>query len=377
MKPLRILYVITKANWGGAQRYVYDLAVAAQAAGHVVRVISGPEGALTRKLAEADIESVSLPSLSRDVSLGSEWHVFTELREQIREFEPDIVHGNSSKAGGLAALASRTVGGAHTIFTAHGWAFNEARPLWQRLLIWLAHYATVLLADRTICNSKATCHDARQMPFVRERLVVIHNGIGPIDFYTREDARERLAPALSFPFWVGTIAELHPTKQIPVLIRAFKDVAAKHADAALVLIGDGEERTRLERYVKRLDLEKRVVFCGHVDEAARSLPALDLFVLPSHTESLGYVLMEAGRAGLPVVASRVGGIPEIVESGVSGALVRPDSYHLLATALETLIADPSLRSRYASNLKVRVEEKFSLERMTQKTIALYHSLRLG
>lgn len=377
MKPLRILYVITKANWGGAQRYVYDLAVAAKAAGHTVRVVSGPEGVLTRKLAEAAIETISLPSLSRDVSLGSEWRVFTELRAQIQEFEPDIVHGNSSKAGGLAALAARTTGSAHSIFTAHGWAFNEARPLWQRLLIWLAHYATVLLADRTICNSKATLHDARHMPLVRERLVVIHNGIGAIDFHTRGDARERLAPTLSLPFWIGTIAELHPTKQISVLIRAFKDIAAKHLDTALVLIGDGQERERLERYVKRLDLEQRVVFCGHVDEAARYLPALDLFVLPSHTESLGYVVIEAGRAGVPVVASRVGGIPEIIDSGVSGALVRPGSYHLLATTLETLIKDPALRSRYATNLKARVEDKFSLERMTQKTIALYHSLRLG
>src|SRR3990167_6160823 len=99
MPPLRILYVITKANWGGAQRYVYDLATVASKAGHTVRVVSGPEGMLTHKLREAGIETVSLSSLQRDVSLDTEWNVFRELREQVREFRPDIVHGNSSKAG--------------------------------------------------------------------------------------------------------------------------------------------------------------------------------------------------------------------------------------------------------------------------------------
>ncbi len=377
MTPLRILYVITKANWGGAQRYVYDLATAAKAAGHLVRVVSGPEGRLTRKLAEVDIETVSLPSLGRDVSLGSEWKVFKELQAEIRDFEPDIVHGNSSKAGGLAALAARTVGPAQTFFTAHGWAFNENRPFWQKIIIWLLHYATVLLSHRTICVSEAMKRGARLMPLVQEKLVVIHNGVAPIDFFTREKARAELAPDLTLPFWIGTIAELHPTKQIHVLLAAFKDLAARHPDTALVLMGEGQERERLERYAKRLGIKDRVVFCGHVDEASRYLKALDLFVLPSHTESLGYVLIEAGQAGLPVVASRVGGIPEVVENSVSGTLVRPGSAHLLAIALETLVADAALRTRFGEALKARVETKFSLERMAARTLALYSSVLLG
>jgi glycosyltransferase involved in cell wall biosynthesis len=214
------------------------------------------------------------------------------------------------------------------------------------------------------------------MPFITEKLVVIHNGIGPIDFYTRDEARERLAPALGQPLWIGTAAELHPNKQIHVLLRSFKDVAATREDVALVVMGEGQERERLARYATRLGIEDRVAFAGHVDEAARYFLALDLFVLPSHTESLGYVLMEAGLAGLPVVATRVGGIPEVIENGTSGALVRPGSSHLLAVALEALLADPVLRARYGSALRARIEESFSVSRMAQKTLALYASLTL-
>lgn len=374
--PLRILYVITKANWGGAQRYVYDLAIASQAAGHTVRVISGPEGILTRKLTQADIDTVSLPALTRDVSLMAEWQVFKELRAEIEEFEPDIVHGNSSKAGALAALAARATGSARVIFTAHGWAYNERRPAWQRLLIWLAHYATVLLCDRTICVSKAMRRDARFMPLVQNKFDVIHHGIGTIEFLDHNTARAELAPDLTLPFWIGTIAELHPTKQINVLLRAFKDISETHADAALVIIGDGQERERLVAYAKKLGIEGQVVFCGHVDQAARYLPALDLFVLPSRSEALGYVLLEAGQAGLPVIATKVGGIPEIIESGVTGALVLPGSSRLLSIMLESLMDDESLRDRLARNLTQRIEERFSLTRMTTKTLALYRSLTL-
>jgi len=371
--PLRILYVITKANWGGAQRYVYDLATAAHNEGHEVLVIAGAGGVLTQKLEAAGVATLSLSSLSREVHLGTELKVFSELRHAIKEFDPDIVHGNSSKAGGLAALAARTSGNARAIFTAHGWAFNENRPKWQKALIWLLHYATVLLSHQTICVSEAARNDARMMLGAQKKLSVIHNGIGPIDFLSLSEARARLAPEATQSFWIGTIAELHPTKQIHVLIRAFKDIAHAHPETLLVLMGDGEERERLTALVSRFGIQDRVIFCGHVDEASRYLKALDVFVLPSRSEGLAYVLIEAGRAGIPVVASKVGGIPEVVQNGVSGVLVKPGSHEQLISAIRELIRDPELRTRLATNLTTRVETEFSLNQMVAKTLALYRS----
>ncbi len=229
-RPKRILYVITKSNWGGAQRYVYDLAVAGKAKGHTVRVASGREGELTDRLREAGISVAPLPSMQRDVRLASDFKVFLELLAIIREFKPDVVHGNSSKAGGLVALAGRLAFVKRVAFTAHGWAFNENRPLWQKVPIAIAHYITVVLSHVTICNSKATQHDIRWMPFVGWKVTVVHHGVEPFSLLERNVARRELAPLLTARTWVGTIAELHPVKGLEVLIQAIEHVPVASGD---------------------------------------------------------------------------------------------------------------------------------------------------
>src|SRR5690606_36605538 len=130
------------------------------------------------------------------------------------------------------------------IFTAHGWAFSELRPLWQKGLIWLIHTTTVLLSHVTICVSEAIHRDARAMPFSRSTLRVVHNGIDAAAPRTRDEARAALAFDLSALLWISTIAELYPTKQIQVAIEAFARLSLPHA--ALFVMGEGPERARLE-----------------------------------------------------------------------------------------------------------------------------------
>jgi glycosyltransferase involved in cell wall biosynthesis len=242
---MRILYVITKANWGGAQRYVYDLATAAKEAGHEVLVATGAEGALTQKLREAGVATRSIESMRRDVGVWAEVRALHSLMRIVRDFAPDVIHGNSSKGGGFAGVAGRLCGVAHIVFTAHGWAFNEDRPWAQKKLITFFHWLTILLSHTTICVSHAIARDVAHLPFVQKRLRVIYNGIAPAPLLSRSDARARLAPQLTAPLWIGVVAELHPIKQLTVLIKAFARLAARRADIHLVLIGEGEERTRL------------------------------------------------------------------------------------------------------------------------------------
>ncbi len=365
-KP-RILYVITKANWGGAQRYVYDLAIAAREAGWEAIVATGSEGELSRRLVETGIRVETIVGLGRDIRLKDDIRAFHSLLGLMREIRPTVVHSNSSKAGGLAALAARISGVHRIIFTAHGWAFNEDRKGHQKAVIWLLHYLTVLLSHRTICVSEAMRNDARSMPLLQKKFGVIHNGIGASTLLPREEARHRLAPGLSTPLWVGTIAELHPTKQLHILMRAF----AKTADCSLVIMGDGEERTRLEALALRLQITERVHFLGHVENASSYLAALDIFVLPSRSEGLGYVLLEAGMAGLPVIATNVGGIPEVIQDNETGILVRSGDVDELASGIGTLLADPALRMQLGSALKKRVMEKFSKTEMIEKTFSRY------
>lgn len=370
-KKHRILYVVTKASWGGAQRYVYDMALGARALGHEVLVVTGAPEELTTRLTRAGILVRSISLLKRDVSLLHEFQVFGELIQIMREYKPTVVHSNSSKAGGLVSFAARLSGVPQILFTAHGWAFNEDRPRWQKLFIWFLHYATVLLSHTTICVSSAMKRDARHMPFVGHKLHVIHNGVQEYPMASREDAQMILAPHISFPIWIGTIAELHPTKQVSVLIEAFARIQDAYPNATVVVMGEGSERMRLEELVRLHGLQDRVRLRGHVEDASAYLNALDIFVLPSRSEGLGYVLLEAGLAHLPVIASNVGGIPEIIEDTVTGSLFPSADVDALAGLLVQYLDDAHLRARMGDALHKRVISDFSLEKMVSKTLALY------
>jgi len=366
----RILYVITLARWGGAQRYVFDMACAARSAGHEVMVAT-QEGELSERLTAAGITVSFVPEFKRDIGITSDVRAFLRLLKVIREFAPDVVHVNSSKAAGIGGLAARIIGTRRIIFTAHGWAFNEDRPAWQKAVIWLVHYATVLLTDNTICVSNAIKEHAKDMPLVHNRFVVIHLGVEEGACLTREEARFMLAPHISFPIWIGSIAELHPNKRLDTLIRAFANIADRYPETTLMLIGGGHERARLEELIRELGLEARVRLRGHVENASAYLGALDIFVLPSRTEALGYVLLEAGLAGLPVSAANVGGIPEIVKDGETGMLFPSGDVTALEETLRAYLESPELVTRMSKALKEHVEAGFSKDRMVRETLKLY------
>ncbi len=373
--PARILYVITKANWGGAQRHGFDLAVASKKSGHEVLVVCGNEGTLTERLKEAGVSYRTIAAMKRDISLLDEFRSFKTLLKIVEEFHPDTVHGNSSKAGGLATLAGRLKGVRTILFTAHGWAFNERRPLWQKAIIGLFHYAMVVFAHKTICVSSAIRQDAAWMPFVGKRFFVIHNGVTATPLISKEEARMAIAPELArgFPnaLWIGSIAELHPTKGLDTLVEAFAAIAHDLPSTVLVIMGDGSEWAKLQKLVQIYDLPDRVVLTGFVKDASSYLPALDIFVLPSRSEALGYALLEAGLASLPSIGTRVGGIPEIIEDSKTGLLVPPGKSIALSQALTELLADVSLRNRLGTALNEKVHTEFSTKAMIEKTLKLY------
>lgn len=375
----RILYVITKANWGGAQRYVFDMATASKLQGYEVLVVSGTNGPLLERLEEADIATYSITSMQRDVSIARERAAFKELHTVISEFKPDIIHGNSSKAGFLASLAGRLAGVRRIVFTAHGWAFNEQRPLWQKAMLGFIHYLTVLLSHQTLCVSHAVAADAAWMPFVQKRILVIHIGIEPIAFLPKDEARAALASDLAriapTPLWIGSIAELHPNKGLDTLIEAFASIAPEYPSTVLVLVGEGQDWAHLQKLVEIYDLPSRVVLAGFVPDASRYLPALDIFALPSRTEALGYTFLEAGLAALPAVGTRVGGIPEVLDDGATGLLVPMGDVPALANALRTLIEDASLRRALGVSLQEKVASEFSKEAMVAETMASYRLSR--
>ena len=364
----RILFVITKANWGGAQRYVYDLAIAAKEKGMAVTVAFGTDGLLRTKLEAAGVRTTSLSTLTREVSFRDELETFHALRALIKEERPDIIHVNSSKAG-LGLLAARLEKVPHIIFTAHGWAFNEKRPWWQKVLLRLIYLATVYLAHTTICVSDAVRRDLGFVP--GKSLLVIQHGIDAPAFLPKEEARKKLFIGTVEGRWIGMTAELHPTKRVEDAIDAVAELSRGYPDLHLVVMGEGELKEWLIERVKHYGLEKRIHLPGFIIDAPEYLKAFDFFLMPSRTEALGLALVEAGYAGLPVVAARAGGIPEVVTHKKTGLLVPRENPHSLARAIRTLLEHPEDAALYGAALESSTRERFSRERMIKETFAVY------
>lgn len=365
MATKKILLVITKGNQGGAQRYVYDLARSLPQRGYeTVVAIGGESGSWLQNACTAlGIRTVTLTSVARDVSVSQDSASLGALVTLFKQERPDIVHLNSSKIGLLGAVAARLTGVPRIIFTAHGWAYNEKRSLVMRITFWLAHAVSMFLVDVTIANSAAT---ARRAP-IKWKLTAVPLGIENVQFLSKAEARAALAIDPNTTIY-GSVAELHKNKGLDVLIDAVPYMAL---NAHVFIIGGGEKRAALIAKMTARKLKDRVTLAGHKDDAAELLKAFDIYVQPSRTESAGYALLEAGLAGLPVVATQVGGIPEIIEDGVTGLLVPPENPRALANALQKLVDDPTLAARYGTALKARVEKDFTLGRMISATIAVY------
>ncbi len=369
----KILYVITKANWGGAQRYVYDLATAAHDAGHEVAVAVGEEGLLTERLSAAGIRTIPFTLRQHRTFIGdllTFGPLFSLIRISRRE-RPDVIHVNSAKAGGLGALAARIAGVPRIIFTAHGWEFNAPRPYLSKIGIRFFSWLTILLSHTTICVSGAIRHDVAWMPWVGRRLVIIHNGVVCEPLLPRDEARRMLFPHTTMSCWIGMLSELHPTKRVDDALRAFKRIADHHPDTGLFIIGEGTERTKLERLIRELHLEGRAILLGFIQDAPLYFSAFDMFVHASQSEALGLAVLEAGCAALPVVATRVGGIPEIITDDNYGVLVPPRDPKALAAAIESLMSEPRRAAELGENLRTRVRHSFPKQRMVSDTLSQY------
>ena len=376
----KVLFLVTKSNMGGAQRYVFDLATHLDtdifepivAFGNA-QGSTGP-GALSNKLAQYNIAIRYLPTLTRDVS-HSEWRSFKDMLTLLRAERPDVVHLNSSKAGGLGSLAARLAGVRHIIFTAHGWPFRENRNPLSRGLIFLASYLTVLFSHTTICICDYDARAFGKLPFVRHKIKVIRNGIAPESFeVTRADMCAQLhITGHQDDVWVTSIGELNANKHISLALEVFSESIKRNPDLFYVIIGEGEERESLTQQAHALGLREKVHFTGQLADASKYLRAFDVLFLPSQKEGVPYAILEAAVAGVAVLASNVGGIPEVIDDQKSGFIRDPKDVAGFVDALTILTNDTDTRVRFGKTLQATVAQHYSLERMLSETIALYNN----
>jgi glycosyltransferase involved in cell wall biosynthesis len=376
----KVLFLITKSTLGGAQQYVFDLATHLPQEEFDVSIAVGGEGALIEMLQNEGFKVHQLKHLKRDISFFDEVKTFFALLRIIKKEKPDVLHINSSKAGVLGGLAGRVCRVPKIVFTAHGWAFNEDRTKSQKKIVKALHWLTIVLSHTTITVSNGMRAQMERLPFVEKKMVTVHLGRTVSLLKSKEDSRGTLemkvqnttARLLDYhnDVWIGTIAELHPIKRLNRAIDSVSALVKEFPTVRYVIIHDGELRAQLEQQVKNLGLEKHVFFTGTIENAARLLPAFDIFVLPSKSESFGYVLLEAGQAHLPVVATNVGGIPDIITDGENGLLVEPDNTPALTQALKTLMTNTPLRNKLA-DAHFEKSKLFSVEKMVSETEVVY------
>lgn len=387
MNRQKILYIITKSVWGGAQRYVYDLATNMPKEKFDVAVAAGGNGILFEKLNTAGIKTIPIRSLERDVHFTRDLHTCAELLRILFSERPDIIHLNSSKIGALGSLVAFFYKCAllnfspRVIFTVHGWAFHEDRSSLSRALIRTVSRFTSYFQNGIILISSADMVSAQRF-LSHKKLFFIPHGITPPDFHPREECKRIISHAVNRTMQkdallVGTIAELTRNKGLVYLIRAAHRIRRQIPDTTLqfVIIGGGEEEKILREKIEKLNLTDMVSLTGFLPDAGKLLSGFDIFVLPSIKEGLPYTIMDAFAAGVPVVATAVGGIPDLIEHKKTGILVKKKNHKHLAAGIKYLARSSERRAQIAACAQQTLVEQFPIERMIGATIQCYDQKR--
>lgn len=357
-----MLVLITRGEPGGAQVHVRDLVLGLRDRVSF-EVGVGDDEFLAQELRAAGVPVHVVPSLQRSVSVGGDVTALRALRALIRSVRPHLVHTHSTKAGLLGRLAARAEG-VVAIHTAHAWSFSDGLPLQRKAFAVPVEAAVGRVTRRFLVVSDADRRIALRYHVAREdQLRVVHNGV--------VDVPGRAVPGAPGEPSVVMVARMAAPKDHALLLRAF---AAVKVPGRLVLVGDGPDRPAVEAAVRELGIGGRVRLVGVSNEVARHLAEAQLAALISKQEGFPLVILEAMRAGLPVIASDVGGVREAVEEGVTGTLVARGDEAGLTRALTSLLTSADRRAAMGAEARRVYEERFTVERMLGGVWAAYAEL---
>jgi glycosyltransferase involved in cell wall biosynthesis len=330
---MKVLHLISDLGLGGAQRVLCYLGAAMDRNRFRLQVVYwGHQGDLRKELEDLGVDVVRLRDVGRSLV-----RLALALGRHVRQARPDIIHTHLFDADLVGIVVARVCGVqcCSTIHSATFFATPAHRWRYRCLALGIRRFFPVsqALSDVLIQHCR--------VPAARVR--VIRNGIDTTRF---APAPARNGADVRGPI-IGTLARLDPVKGISILLDAMSHLLPEYPEALLLIGGAGEEQEALERQAIALGIADRVVFVGPVQDPHDFYRRVDLFVLPSVDEGFGLVLVEAMAMGLPVIGTRVGGVPEILAHGVNGWLVEPGDSVVLAAGIRTLLADPALRRQVA------------------------------
>jgi glycosyltransferase involved in cell wall biosynthesis len=361
---VRILEVMATGTNGGAQEHVYSLVTRLDPARYDVRVVSLSHGSSVRRLQRAGIDVTVIDELDDTLAVAA-------VAEAVATFEPEILHNHMYRAEVVGTRAALTLGERGSkrpavISTVHSSRVrcSEDRQTLRRLTPRIDHLVVV---------SRAIEQKVREEGRAGAAVSLIYNGVD-LQRYNHQQPCCTLHEEYGIPEHaqiVGVVARLEAEKGHRTLVDAWPDVLAAVPDAWLLIVGEGSERDSLEAETAALGIESRVVFTGRREDVPAVTAALDVSVLPSYREAQGLSVLEAMALSRPVVASNVGGIPEMIEDGVTGLLVPPNDHSALAAAIVRLLTDHPLADMIARRGHDMVHERFCIEKMVRSIEALY------
>lgn len=376
----RILFIITQSELGGAQRFLSNIAshLDRNIYEFLIAVGSSGNGDFLRVLKAGGFPCQTLKFLKREPSLSDILAIF-EIRSLVKKYRPDVLFLNSSKAGFIGSLASvfpTRINALKVVYRIGGWSFNDPWPRWERWLWMFLEWFSAKWKDIIIVNNQRDLDQAKKLKIKpRREVVLIHNGIEvyKLDFMQPEEARERLLDKatkfsgrnISAKNIIGTIANFYPTKGLEYLIGAadyFKD----KDNVVFFIIGEGQLRPELEKMIQENGLGKKVFLLGQIPDAYRFLPAFNVFVLPSVKEGFPWSLLEAMSAKLPVIATDVGAMSEIIDNQKNGLLVKPGDSAGLADRIKEVLENDYLKNELGIQAHQTVLFKFELDKMVEK-----------
>ena len=354
---MKIAHLDTETSWRGGEQQILYLAEALREEGDENLIIARSGSALESKAKQAGFDCFF-------VSPKMEWDLFEALsiRRRLRDGNFDLLHAHTAHAAALGALASLRAN--IPLIVSRRVDFHLSKNPFSR---W-----KYLRAAKILAVSSAIKEILIQDGISPERIEVVHSGIDLKRFEGDKKSRQDLRLPDS-KILIGQIAALSDQKDPLNFVRAIKALTQKGIDCRAVMVGEGPLRTKVEEEIQRLKLEGRVFLLGFREDALEILRHLDVFVLSSRFEGLGTSILDAFAAGVPVVASRTGGIPEMVEEGVSGLLVSPGDSSSLARAVERVLLDAVLRQRLIEGGKQKVQF-FSAQKMARSTRAIYQRI---
>ncbi|MDR3543071.1 MAG: glycosyltransferase [Desulfosporosinus sp.] len=363
MNDCRILHIIGGGEIGGAEQHVLSLLNDLDRSyfyPHLACLTHGPLAALARK--------TNIPTQTFPMGFPLDLSPLPRLTRWARQKGINLIHTHGSRANLLGRLGAKWLG-IPCLTTVHSSLAHDYLSPWSARLAIGLDRLTLPLASEIITVSNHLAHEVALRG--GQNITTIYNGQSPLTFADPTHARQQFRKQWGIPtnaFVIGTIGRLHPTKGQIHLIKAANQLGLKFPNLHLLLIGDGPLRQDLESELRLNPLPNTLT--GYLPNAYKALPAMDLFVLPSVSEGMGLVLLESMQAGVPIVASAVGGIPEVVRAGKDGLLVPPGDVTGFIEACAAIIENPKLAKSLVDSAHGRWLS-FSIESMVRETEQVY------